>query len=44
MYYQKNNEIMSNYEYDALYDELSALEKETGCDLIGIVLTSAGRI
>ena len=30
MYYQKNNEIMSNYEYDALYDELSALEKETG--------------
>ena len=35
MYYQKNNEIMSNYEYDALYDELSALEKETGVILSG---------
>lgn len=29
-YYQENAEIMSNYEYDALYDELCALEKETG--------------
>lgn len=29
-YYQKNNEIMSNYEYDNLYDELIELEKETG--------------
>lgn len=29
-YYQKANEIMSNFEYDALYDELSALENETG--------------
>lgn len=29
-YYQKANEIMSNYEYDALYDELVTLEKETG--------------
>ena len=29
-YYQESHEIMSNYEYDALYDELVALEKETG--------------
>ncbi|WP_367569250.1 NAD-dependent DNA ligase LigA [Lacrimispora sp.] len=29
-YYQENREIMSNYEYDKLYDELQALEQETG--------------
>lgn len=29
-YYQEDNEIMSNYEYDALYDELVRLEKESG--------------
>lgn len=29
-YYQESREIMSNYDYDRLYDELSALEKETG--------------
>ncbi len=29
-YYQEDREIMSNLEYDALYDELVALEKETG--------------
>ena len=29
-YYQEAREILSNYEYDALYDELAALEKETG--------------
>ncbi len=29
-YYQQDREIMSNQEYDALYDELVALEKETG--------------
>ena len=27
-YYQEAREIMSNYEYDALYDELTELEKE----------------
>ena len=32
-YYQENREIMSNYEYDALYDELAALETETGVTL-----------
>ena len=29
-YYQEDREIMSNVEYDALYDTLSTLEKETG--------------
>jgi len=29
-YYQEDTEIMSNLEYDRLYDELLALEKETG--------------
>ena len=29
-YYSENVELMSNYEYDALYDELESLEKETG--------------
>ncbi len=29
-YYQEDREIMSNYEYDRLYDELLELEKETG--------------
>lgn len=28
-YYQEDTEIMSNLEYDALYDELVELEKET---------------
>ena len=29
-YYQEAREIMSNFEYDALYDRLLELEKETG--------------
>ena len=29
-YYQEAQEIMSNYEYDALYDELKGLEEELG--------------
>lgn len=29
-YYQESYEIMSDFEYDKLYDELEALEKETG--------------
>lgn len=32
-YYQEDREIMSNREYDALYDELVSLEKETGITL-----------
>lgn len=34
-YYQENREIISNLEYDKLYDELEALEKETGIVLSG---------
>ncbi len=34
-YYSESREIMSNFEYDALYDELAALEKETGTVLAG---------
>ena len=30
VYYSGTDEIMSNYEYDKLYDELLALEEETG--------------
>lgn len=29
-YYQEANEIMTNFEYDKLYDDLVGLEKETG--------------
>lgn len=29
-YYAEDREIMSNFEYDALYDELTALEEQTG--------------
>ena len=29
-YYKEDGEIMSNMEYDALYDELVELEKKTG--------------
>lgn len=32
-YYSEGQEIMSNYEYDAMYDELKKLEEETGCVL-----------
>ena len=34
-YYQESREIMSNFEYDKLYDELSALEAKTGIILSG---------
>ncbi|MCI8401100.1 MAG: NAD-dependent DNA ligase LigA [Lachnospiraceae bacterium] len=34
-YYQENREIMPNVEYDRLYDELKALESETGVTLSG---------
>jgi len=30
VYYVEGNEIMSNFEYDRLYDELQALEQESG--------------
>ena len=31
-YYAKDEEIISNFEYDRLYDELESLEKE--CDMV----------
>ena len=34
-YYAEDTEIMSNYEYDRLYDELQELEKATGVVLSG---------
>ena len=34
-YYQESREIMSNLEYDRLYDELVALEEETGTAFAG---------
>ena len=34
-YYNHDTEIMSNFEYDRLYDELSALEKSTGIVMAG---------
>lgn len=34
-YYQESREVMSNFEYDRLYDELLKLEKETGTVFAG---------
>lgn len=34
-YYAQDQEIMSNYDYDRLYDELEGLERETGIILAG---------
>lgn len=41
-YYQEDREIMSNYEYDRLYDELVQLEQETGITLGGSPTVSVG--
>ena len=41
-YYAKDEEIMSNFEYDALYDELVKLEEETGVTLAGSPTVSVG--
>ena len=41
-YEQENREIMSNYEYDQLYDELVALETATGVQLAGSVTQKVG--
>lgn len=38
-YYAQDTEIMSNFEYDRLYDELLSLEKETG-----VILTNSPSI
>ena len=41
-YYAEDREIMSNLEYDKLYDELAALEKETGTVLSGSPTMTVG--
>ena len=41
-YYAESTEIMSNAEYDELYDELEALEKETGIVLAGSLTKKVG--
>ncbi|HBV83989.1 MAG: NAD-dependent DNA ligase LigA [Lachnospiraceae bacterium] len=41
-YYAQDREIMSNLEYDALYDELLTLEQETGMVLAGSPTISVG--
>lgn len=41
-YYQEDRELMSNYEYDKLYDELVKLEAETGITLAGSPTTMVG--
>lgn len=42
MYEQEDTEIMSNQEYDKLYDELKELEEETGIVLAGSVTQKVG--
>ena len=41
-YYMEDTEIMSNLEYDALYDELVKLEEETQMVLAGSATTTVG--
>ncbi len=41
-YYAQDREIMSNYEYDKLYDELVSLEEETGTVMAGSPTVSVG--
>ncbi|WP_070000772.1 NAD-dependent DNA ligase LigA [Cellulosilyticum sp. I15G10I2] len=41
-YEQQDTEIMSNYEYDKLYDELKNLEEQTGIILAGSVTQKVG--
>ena len=41
-YYVDGAEMMSNYEYDALYDELEALENETGIHMSDSPTASVG--
>ena len=41
-YEQEDTEIMSNYEYDRLYDELQELEKELGTTLVASPTVNVG--
>lgn len=42
VYYQEDREIMSNFQYDALYNELCALETESGTTLAGSPSVTVG--
>lgn len=42
VYYQEDRELMSNLEYDRLYDELENLEKKTGVVLAGSPTITVG--
>lgn len=42
VYYQGQDEVMSNYEYDRLYDELVSLEQKTGITLAGSPTNKVG--
>lgn len=42
VYYQGSDEIMSNFEYDRLYDELLELERELGVTISGSPTTKVG--
>lgn len=42
VYYQGQDELMSNYEYDKLYDELLALEEKTGIVMSNSPTTHVG--
>ena len=44
VYYQGHDEIMSDFEYDKLYDELCGLEASTGVVLSGSPTTKVGYI
>lgn len=41
-YYQDNQELMSNFEYDRLYDELQKLERDSGIVLAGSPTVTVG--
>ena len=41
-YYQEDREVMSNLEYDRLYDELQRLEQESGIVLNGSPTVTVG--
>jgi len=43
-YYQESREVMSNFEYDKLYDELVALEEETGTIFAGSPTQKVGYV
>lgn len=43
-YYQENREIMSDFQYDKLYDELKSLEAETGIIMANSPIQNVGHL